>query len=91
MEGDSLLVVSSLVDCNMTNWKLIHLFRECRDLLAANRIIHVFRQANGVADRLAAWAYVHRSVKEIFQAAALPPSALKALRDDKLGLWTFRK
>lgn len=88
-----MLVVASMTSGNIKNWKLIYHFRQCRELLDDNRkeIVHVFRHSNGVADRLADWAYDHRSFKELSQVSHLPKSVTQALRFDRIGLWALRK
>lgn len=92
VERDSMIVVNAIKLGTMVNWRLIYLWRECLQLMGTqrSRINHVFRQANGVADRLAAWAYEHRTFKHCFSMGELPDQVKQQIRIDTLGLWTYR-
>lgn len=93
VEGESTIVVNAVKNGTMKNWRLKYLWRECLDLIEVQRskIQHVFRQANWVVDRLAAWAYDHRTFKECFLVSELPEEGKTNMRMDRLEIWTYHR
>lgn len=90
IECDSRIIVDAIRFGQIEHWRLIHLYRLCRQHLPGSYTIHhSFRQTNIMADRLAAWAHIHLDQVESFQERNLPKSIRVAIRADQLGLWNF--
>lgn len=90
VELDSKLLVSCLQNRWNPPWNLIYILRECIDLLPHTDIVnHVFREGNGVADRLAAIGHnVTGSV--FFDARSIPLLCMEALEHDKSASLSYR-
>lgn len=67
IDGDSAIVVSAIQTGYTNNWKLEYVIRQClQGFNSGNRISHVYKQHNMVADRLADWAYEHQHRMDIY-------------------------
>ncbi|XP_012837645.1 PREDICTED: uncharacterized protein LOC105958182 [Erythranthe guttata] len=72
VETDSLLVVNA-IRSNCVAWDLVYVHRLwMQEVTDGCNFQHVFRQKNMVADRLANWAYTHKSSQEFFSGISLP-------------------
>lgn len=92
VESDSLLVVQAVSKKHSDGWKFIYVLRECLLLWKDTyNIQHTYRQANGVADRCADWAHVHKTKRECYAVTEFPISIRNAIKIDQQGIWTYRK
>ncbi|XP_012842530.1 PREDICTED: uncharacterized protein LOC105962752 [Erythranthe guttata] len=90
VESDSLLVINAIRTKHIA-WELEYIFRQClKEIEPSFSFQHVVRQKNTVADRLANWAYSHKSNQEYFSEMSLPREARAAYISDKLGVANFR-
>ncbi|XP_012847860.1 PREDICTED: uncharacterized protein LOC105967794 [Erythranthe guttata] len=91
VETDSLLTVNAIKNLGVA-WDLEYVYRICmQEVRPYHKITHVVRQENTVADRLANWAYTHKSYQEFFSGNSMPQEAKAAYISDKLGIANFRK
>ncbi|XP_012835531.1 PREDICTED: uncharacterized protein LOC105956232 [Erythranthe guttata] len=90
VESDSLLVINA-IRTKYIAWELEYIFRQClKEIEPSFLFQHVVRQKKTVADRLANWAYSHKSNEEYFSEMSLPREARAAYISDKLGVANFR-
>ncbi|GAV75621.1 RVT_3 domain-containing protein [Cephalotus follicularis] len=82
VELDSLLIVNCFNDQRDPPWTIEYILRDCKNLLAPNASIsHVYREGNGLADRLAAHGHTCQGIA-IFDRDSLPPSCFAAYQAD---------
>lgn len=90
VECDSMVVVIAMRSGRINSWRLEFPFRECLKLMPAMAAIHHgYRQKNQVANRLAAFAHIHKERQEYYRAMDLPREARRAYLADFNGIWTF--
>jgi ribonuclease HI len=91
VESDSEYVVRCIQGDYSPTHSIIYRIRRCRRLLQGlGTISHVFREANSVADLLAAEAYSHRDRFIYHTLGSLPPACIPLLQADRLGERHFR-
>lgn len=87
VETDSLIMVQVLSQSVSTPWSLVYICREIQSIIGSNtQIVHAYREANQVADRLAAAAYSHSSTVIYDSLGSLLPEAANACFQDVHGL-----
>lgn len=91
IESDSKVVVTTILDKDTTSWAYIHILRRCctrwRDSF---QIRHIFREANRLADRCADLAHVHKTHVEYYTERDLPKPIHRALRADRIGIFSYK-
>ena len=93
IECDSLILVKSVLGAGSCPWICLELLSQIRvSLQNLNfQIGHIFREANGVADRLAAYAILKQRTEDFSMDLQLPCDVRVALSNDQLGLPVLRK
>ncbi|GAV91510.1 RVT_3 domain-containing protein [Cephalotus follicularis] len=90
MELDSLFIVNCFNDQWDPPWTIEYILRDCKNLIPPNASIsHVYREGNGLADRLAAHGHTCQGIA-IFDRDSLPPSCIAAYQADILGQPQYR-
>lgn len=92
IESDSMVVVQAIKHHRTDNWRYTYVLRQCMELWKdVYKIRHVLCQANKAADRSADWAHIHKSRRECYTEMELPSFIRSELKEDIMGLWSYRK
>ncbi|GAV90161.1 RVT_3 domain-containing protein [Cephalotus follicularis] len=90
MELDSLFLVNCFNDLWDPPWAIEYILRDCKNLIPSHASVsHVFREANGLTDRLAAHGHTCQGIFT-FERDSLPTTCHAAYQADLLGHPQYR-